>query len=343
MTLKSHEMSLVASGAGVVGLRAISRSAVAGGLVSIRPVRVGLCGTDLEIIGGTIDPDFILYPIVLGHEWSGVIEEIGPQVDSDLAVGDLVVVEGIVPCGHCRRCREGATNLCETKYEELGFTLDGAAGPRVVAPAELVHRIDPSVGADAAALIEPASVVYRALTRAPLRPAAKILVIGSGTIGLLAVQLVSLWTPASITMFDRRPEQLSLAMAAGATVFVSDAVELSDGYDVVIEAAGSAATVLIAIDRAKRGGTVVLLGYPGDGVETPVIIDNVINNDLLIVGSFAYTSSVWRDVVDLFNSGSLHLDFLVTHRFSMAEWEQAIDALRNASGPRAKVMLDLET
>jgi 2-desacetyl-2-hydroxyethyl bacteriochlorophyllide A dehydrogenase len=342
MNQNRSSQSLVASGAGVVGLQSIAPLPATPGTVVIRPVRVGLCGTDLEIIGGTIDPDFISYPIVLGHEWSGIIEELGDGVDGELAVGDLVVVEGIVPCGHCARCREGATNLCETKYDELGFTRNGAAGPSVVARAELVHRIEHSVGPDAAALIEPAAVVYRALRRAPLRPAARILVIGAGTIGLLAARLVSLWSPASITVLDRRAEQSDLAFTAGATAFASDAAELTGGFDVVIEAAGSAATVLIALAQAARGGTVVLLGYPGDGVTTPVAVDDVINNDLLIVGSFAYTSAIWREVVALLNSGRVSFDFLVTHRFAFAEWEQAIDALRGAQGARAKVMLELD-
>lgn len=342
MSQSNLQQSLVAFGAGVVGLRTSVTRPVVPGTVLIRPVRVGLCGTDLEIIGGTIDPDFISYPIVLGHEWSGVIEEIGASVDADLSVGDLVVVEGIVPCGHCSRCREGATNLCETRYDELGFTRDGAAGPTVLAPAELVHRVDHSVGADAAALIEPASVVYRALRRVPLRPAAKILVIGAGTIGLLAVQLVALWSPASVTVLDRRSEQSDLAFAAGATGFARDAGELAGGFDIVIEAAGSAATVLVAVAQAIRGGVVVLLGYPGDGVTTPVAVDDVINKDLIIVGSFAYTSSTWREVVALLNSGRVSFDFLITHRFAFADWERAIEALRGAQGARAKVMLELD-
>jgi 2-desacetyl-2-hydroxyethyl bacteriochlorophyllide A dehydrogenase len=342
MSVAGSASSLVASGAGAVGLAIRPTPVVVPGTILIRPVRVGLCGTDLEIIAGTIDPDFITYPVVLGHEWSGVVEEIAPDVTTDLSVGDLVVVEGVIPCGHCARCREGATNLCETSYDEIGFTRDGAVGPHVLAPHELVHRIDPAVGADAAALVEPASVVYRALRRVSPAPAAKVLVIGAGTIGLLATQLVSLWSPAVITVLDRRAEQGDLAARAGATEYVVSAEALATDYDIVIDAAGAVATVLIAIDHAKRGGTIVLLGYPGDGVTAPIVIDNVINNDLTLIGSFAYTSSIWREVVNLLNTGRLNLDFLVTHRFALENWPLAIDALRNTEGTRAKVMLDLD-
>jgi 2-desacetyl-2-hydroxyethyl bacteriochlorophyllide A dehydrogenase len=342
MTSLHSPESLVASGAGVVGLQSVPLPDLLPGTLLIRPVRVGLCGTDLEIIAGTIDPAFIAYPVVLGHEWSGIVEQIASDVATEVAVGDLVVVEGIIPCGHCARCREGATNLCETAYDEIGFTRDGAAGPLLRAPAELVHRVNPAVGADVAALVEPASVVYRALRRAHLRPATKVLVIGAGTIGLLAVHLVSLWSPSSITVLDRRSEQGELAALAGATRYVIDAEELDSDYDIVIEAAGAVPTVLAAVSQVKRGGTIVLLGYPGDGVTAPIAIDDLINNDLSVIGSFAYTSAIWREVVGLLNAGRLNLDFLVTHRFPLEQWDRAIDALSNASEARAKVMLSLE-
>jgi len=129
------------------------------GEVLIRPDVVGLCGTDLEIVAGQIDPVYTRYPLVLGHEWSGTV------VSADgaaLAPGTRVVAEGIVPCGHCARCRTGDTNLCAT-YDEFGFTRDGAATGAVAVAASLVHAIGPDVSAEDAALVEPAAVVYRAL------------------------------------------------------------------------------------------------------------------------------------------------------------------------------------
>ena len=335
-------LSLVAAGAGVIALVHQPSLTIAPASMLIRPVRVGLCGTDLEIIAGTVDADFVNYPVVLGHEWSGRVAEIAADVSSEICVGDLVVVEGVIPCGHCARCREGATNLCLSKYDEIGFTRAGAAAPLVLAPAELVHKVNDEVGPDAAALVEPASVVYRALCRVSPRPNARVLVIGAGTIGLLAVQLISLWSPASVTVFDRRTEQGDLAAQAGASEYLTSAETLADNYDIVVEAAGAVATVGIALSHAKRGGTIVLLGYPGDGVTVPIAIDDVINNDLSIIGSFSYTSSVWREVVHLLNSARVRFDFLVTHRFPLSNWHQATDALANATGARAKVMLDLD-
>ena len=115
------------------------------GEVLIRPTMVGLCGTDLDIVAGRIDPAYIRYPLVLGHEWSGTVaERPGPGADAPagegLTSGTRVVGEGIVPCGHCPRCRAGQTNLCLT-YDELGFTRDGAAAQFVVVQRSLVHPL----------------------------------------------------------------------------------------------------------------------------------------------------------------------------------------------------------
>ena len=110
-------------------------------------------------------------------------------------------------------------------------------------------------------------------------------------------------------------------------------------YDLVVEAAGTTDAVLSGLGAARRGGTVVLLGLPPHGATAAVPVDDVVNNDLVIRGSFGYTSSAWRDVVTLLNAGRLDLGFLVTHQFPLAEWEAALDTLRGSASPRGKVML----
>ena len=131
------------------------------GELLIAPVVVGICGTDLDIIDGTIDPAFVRYPIVLGHEWAGRVV----AGNRSIPAGARVVVEGLVPCGHCAECAAGATNRCQN-YDEFGFTRDGAAADLLVAPARLVHTLEPHVSWESGALVEPAAVVYRALDRA---------------------------------------------------------------------------------------------------------------------------------------------------------------------------------
>ena len=308
------------------------------GEVLIRPEVVGLCGTDLDIVAGRIDPAYIRYPLVLGHEWSGTVA--GPAGGDGLAPGTRVVGEGIVPCGHCPRCRAGQTNLCLT-YDELGFTRDGAAAGFVTVQRSLVHPLAPGVGAEDAALAEPASVVYRGLSGAAIAPGWRSLVVGDGTVALLAVRLLQLWSPAETVMLGRREGQAALAAQAGAARFETDSRAAGTGYDLVVEAAGSTDAVLSALAAARRGGTVVLLGLPPHGATAAVPVDDVVNNDLIIRGSFGYTSAAWREVVTLLNAGLLELGFLVTHRFPLTEWRAALDTLRGEASPRGKVMLTI--
>jgi L-iditol 2-dehydrogenase len=328
-------LALVVRAPGDVALEWRDAPVPAPGEVLIRPDVVGLCGTDLEIVAGQIDPAYTRYPLVLGHEWSGTVAG-----GAAFPAGTRVVAEGIVPCGHCARCRAGETNLCAT-YDELGFTRDGAAAGYVVVPAPLVHAVAPGVSAEDAALVEPASVVYRALAGSAVAPGCRALVVGDGTVALLAVRLLGLWSPGEIVMLGQREGQAGLAGVAGAARFETSPRAAGTGYDLVIEAAGSTDAVLTALAAARRGGSVVLIGLPAHGETAAVPVDDLVNNDLTVRGSFSYTSSAWRDVAGLLNSGRLRLGFLVTHRFGLRDWAAALDALRGPASPRGKVMLTI--
>ncbi len=313
------------------------------GELLVEPELVGLCGTDLEIIDGTIDPAYISYPVALGHEWTGIVAGASPLA------GKRVIVEGIIGCGHCVRCATGQANLCET-YDEIGFTRDGAAAGQILVPAVLAHPLDDSVAAQDAVLAEPAAVVLRALTKAGMSPGSRVLVIGDGTIALLSVMLARLWSPAQVAMLGLRGEQAELARLAGATTFgladsqAGDQPDAGpDGFDLVVEAAGAVSAVQAAVARVKRGGTVLLIGLPPHGDIVPLVADDLVNNDLTIIGSFSYTPESWRGVLALLNSGQLKPGLLITHRYPLAGWEQAVAVLRGAgAGPRGKVLLEIK-
>ena len=328
--------TLVVVRPGEVTVAARPAPVAASGQTLVKPDLVGLCGTDLEIIGGQVDPAFIRYPIGLGHEWTGIVTG-----DSPLA-GSRAVVEGIVACGHCARCARGETNLCET-YDEFGFTRDGAAAALVAVPSALVHPIDASVAAEDAVLTEPASVVYSGLSKAASRPGSRVLVMGDGTIALLAVYLLRLWSPAEVVQLGRRAEQAGLSARAGAARFEVAPESAGGGYDLVVEAAGTVEAAAVALTAARRGGTVLLLGLPPHGETVALCVDDVVNNELAIRGSFGYTAAAWRDIVRLLNAGLISPGFLVTHRFALDDWEQAVACLRGTEDPRGKVLLRIST
>ena len=309
------------------------------GEVVIRPAFCGVCGTDLELLRGDVDPAYVQYPLTLGHEWSGTVEAVGAGVD-DVATGDRCVAECIVPCGRCERCSAGETNVCEV-YDELGFTREGGASDQVLVPARLVHRLDDDVSLLDAALVEPSSVVLRALEKASPGRGVRVLVVGDGTIALLAALLVGLWEPGAVTMLGRRPAQADLAASLGVTEFATDDDSTERDFDVTIEAAVMPEAAVTAIEKARRGGTVVLLGLPPSGRTLELPADLLVNNDLTISASFGYTSGAWGRMAELVNEGRVRPGRIVTHRFPLEEYGLAFRALEHAEGPRGKIVLEI--
>ncbi|MGC2485890.1 MAG: alcohol dehydrogenase catalytic domain-containing protein [Acidimicrobiales bacterium] len=300
------------------------------GEVLVRPLLAGMCGTDLELIDGSIDPAYVRYPLVLGHEWVGqLVEDPGPTSTN-------VVVEGVIPCGACAGCVRGDTNLCET-YDEIGFTRAGAIAELISVPASLVHQLESSVALEDAVLVEPMAVVWRALTRFPLRAGLRVAIVGDGTIALLATHLIRLFSPARVTVVGRRNEQRSLALNAGADDFLTQSPD--DRFDLVIEAAGTAAAVESALGLCARGAMVILLGLPPHGTNVELAPDDLVNNDVVIQASFSYTRRSFREVVERLNAQELHPSFLITHRCDLDDAASAVRALRGTANeePRGKV------
>ncbi|MDX6539175.1 MAG: L-iditol 2-dehydrogenase, partial [Gaiellales bacterium] len=188
--------------------------------------------------------------------------------------------------------------------------------------------------------VEPTSVVMRGLEKAAPEPGQRVLVIGDGTIGLLAAHLAALWSPAEIVMLGRRPEQAELAKTIGATSFSTDD-RVAENFDLVIEAAGATAAVALAVQAARRGGRVLLLGLPPSGRMLALPADLLVNNDLTLAASFGYTSAAWSRVVQLLDAGRIQPGRIVTHRFALADYPAAFSALARADGPRGKVMLEI--
>jgi threonine dehydrogenase-like Zn-dependent dehydrogenase len=144
-------------------------------------------------------------------------------------------------------------------------------------------------------------------------------------------------------MLGARDEQRALADRARVDLFTTNPDDTDANYTLIIDAAGAVAATTHVLRSAARGGRIVLLGYPGQGTSAPLPVDDVINGDLLIIGSFSYTRQAWADVVTLLNSGSFDPGFLVTHRFSLDDYASAIQALRRPVGTRGKVLLEVST
>jgi 2-desacetyl-2-hydroxyethyl bacteriochlorophyllide A dehydrogenase len=304
----------------------------------IKPQAIGICGTDLEIMHNKMDPEYIRYPATIGHEWTGKVIEIGSNVKG-FDLGQRVVVEGLIPCQNCHECAIGATNRCLT-YDEIGFTRPGAGSEKVLIPARMAHKISEGVSIESAQLAEPTCVVTNAYTKANLAPGRKILIIGDGTIGLIAATLAKTFNPKFVHMLGLKEGQSDMAKRAGVDKFMTNWGE--EKYDFIFEAAGSIERLEESMDHMERGGTLLVLGYPGAGVKARFEVGKIINGDFNIIGAFASNHASWVKTVDLLNSGKLDLTYLVTHRYKLDEYQKAIETLSSNVSPRGKVSIVLD-
>ncbi|HLQ60232.1 MAG TPA: alcohol dehydrogenase catalytic domain-containing protein [Candidatus Acidoferrales bacterium] len=334
--------ALVVERPGVVHLSELSRPEPGPGEVLVEVAAAGICGSDLELLQGRRPAAYVRYPVVPGHEWAGTVVRAGSGV-TGLAPGDPVVAEGFRACGACDRCLEGRTNLCRAEYGETGFTHPGAFAEYVCVPARLIHRLPPGVNLEAAVLLEPAACVACGLLEVQLRPGLQVAVVGSGTLGLLAVALLRLASPARLTLVGSRAPRLALGRRLGCDevcdINRDDPVaSFGETFDLVFEAANRPEAAETALRLARRGGTVVLEGI--SGAASPAISADLITlKHLQVRGIFGASSSAWRWAVELFGGGLLPLGELVSHRFPLERFEAAFGALEDRSSGAVKVEL----
>jgi threonine dehydrogenase-like Zn-dependent dehydrogenase len=319
--------------------------------VVIRSRAVGICGSDVELYRGTRPADFCRYPVVPGHEWAGEVAAVGERV-RNLLPGTKVVAEGIVSCGACQNCRNGFTNLCEASYDELGFTRPGGMAEYVAVPARLVHPLPEAAPLDEAALLEPTAVVACAFLRASPHPGETVVVIGDGTIGLLAVQLASLFSPAALILLGSHDDRLALGQQFGATHTINTAhddpgpllrsLTGGRGADLVFEGGSRPKGVAQAFHLARRGGVVLLEGIAGAGAALQMESDLFVLKHLTVCGIFSANTAAWTYAVALFRAGLLHLAPLITHRFSPDTYQTALDTVTARAPGTLKVLVTHE-
>ena len=331
----------------VIALREIETPEPGPGEVRVRSVRAGVCRTDLDIVTGALDPRWVRFPVVPGHEWSGVVDSVGEGV-AGVELGGRVVCEGNIPCLSCPRCRAGDTHLCQS-YDAVGFTRGGGWGEFVVVPARILHVLPDHVSFDAAVLIEPGSCVVKALGRARIEPAETIGVVGVGAMGALTIRIARLRSPASIVAYGVRDEELELALALGADAVVNVAQADAEaetrrlaggGLDVVIETAGAVAAAELSTRLVREGGRLVLLGIAGQGQELTLPADRVPLRDLTVLGSVGYTTASWAQMVGLLRQRLVELDPIVTHRFPLDRYEDAFALMDDRQGVVARIVLE---
>jgi threonine dehydrogenase-like Zn-dependent dehydrogenase len=317
------------------------------GEARVRSVVAGVCRTDLDIITGALDTRWVRFPVIPGHEWSGVVDAVGEGVTL-VEPGQRVVCEGNIGCMSCPRCRAGDTHLCQ-RYDAVGFTRGGGWGEFVVVPARILHPLPDHASFEAAALVEPGSCVVKALSRARIEPAETVGVIGVGAMGALAIRIARLRSPATIVAYGLRDEELELARSLGADAVVNVAEQdaedetrrlVGGGLDLVVETAGAVPAVELSTRLVREGGRVTLLGIAGHDQQLALPADRLPLRDLTVIGSVGYTTAAWAHMVALLREGLVDLDPIVTHRFPLERFEDAFALMDERRGVVARIVLE---
>jgi L-iditol 2-dehydrogenase len=317
------------------------------GDVLVRVVAAGICGSDVELLNGERPPRFTRYPVQPGHEWTGVVERHGRGVGADgPEPGTPVVATGIRGCRTCDRCLAGETTLCERGYSETGFTEPGAFASYLTVPAHLLHAL-PVGAADpqSAALLEPAACVAGALLTPAvgLRPGLRVAVVGTGTLGLLAVQILAASSPRELVIVGPR-DGAQYGVTLGATSAIAtgtDAVQVADiGADLVLEASADPSAHRWALAAARPGGTVLVGGVPAAPAPgTADEMTDIVLRSLTVRGYAGATATAWRQTISLYQQGVLDLTAVVSHRLPLAEAAQAFALLRERAPGVRKILL----
>jgi 2-desacetyl-2-hydroxyethyl bacteriochlorophyllide A dehydrogenase len=309
------------------------------GEVVVAPRAVGICGTDLHIIDGEFPPS--PYPIVPGHEFSGEVVSLGPEV-TGLAVGDRVAVDPSLFCGRCTYCRRGRGNLCEN-WGATGDTVNGAFAEFVAVPAANAVAIPETMSWSSAAMVEPLSCVVHGLHRLAMPAGSELLVVGGGTIGLLLAQAAARSGATRVVVLEPDPARRELALKWGADAAAGTLDELmagrAYGFEYAIEATGVGAAAEAAVAGLCRGGTMLVFGVAEPRARLPLSQFSVYNDEITVLGSMAVLNS-FEPALALMASGAIAADAMVTHRFPLESFGEAVDAVRSRRGLKVQIIRD---
>lgn len=301
----------------------------------VRPEAVGVCGSDTAYYKvGRIGDYVVDGPIILGHEVSGQVVEVGSEV-TNVAVGDRVAIEPGTPCRDCRECMAGRYHLCPDLVFLATPPYDGALVERMAIDARNLYPIPDDMSYEEGALLEPLSVGIWGCRRANLQPGDEVLVTGAGPVGLLSAAVAAAFGAGTVTITDISDFRLGLANEMGFATERSD--HPTEGrFDVLLECSGAPGVLASGMRRLRPGGRAAMIGMSKEeAIGLPLSQLNVNELSLSLVNRYNHT---WPIAIELVSSGRVDVKPLVTHHFPL---EQAADALTLSSrvGDSVKAMV----
>ncbi len=307
----------------------------------------GICGSDIHGIDGASGRR--IPPIIMGHEASGIITEVGQNV-KEYSRGDRVTFDSTVYCGSCFYCRRGEINLCDNR-RVLGVSCDdyrrnGAHADYVSVPQHILYRLPESLSFEQAAMVEPCSVAFHAIERTPLSINDTVVVVGAGMIGLLVIQTLRAVGCGQIIAVDIESEKLELARQLGADIGLnSDKTDVTSeikritqdrGADVAFEVVGITPALKTALDSIRKGGALTLIGNVAPNVD--LNLQSVVVREITLYGSCA-SKGEYPACLDMIARGAINVDALISAVVPLSEGAQWFRRLYESEKGLFKVIL----
>ncbi len=305
--------------------------------VKIRVMSASICGTDIKI---EKDIQWTNAPVIVGHEFSGVVTEVGEEV-TNVKPGDRVIAETPSQiCGNCYFCNSGQSLMCKDRLS-IGYGVDGAMGEYIVIRDAVVHKIPDAVSFDEASLCEPlANGVHVCTDRVNIKEGDTVIVIGPGPIGLLCAQVAkSRGAVVTVAGIDQDSFRLDFAKKLGIDYAVNTmkedlrahAEKLSKGLgaDVVIEASGSAPGVKSGLAALRNGGTMVQIGLTHGDVA--IEWEMFPQREITVTGSFGHNWGCWERALKLIELGKVNVKAMISETLPLSQWEKGFEIARGTS------------
>jgi L-iditol 2-dehydrogenase len=291
--------------------------------VLVKVESVGICGSDVHYYKhGVIGPYVVENPIILGHELSGVITDVGIEVSRE-RIGTRVAVEPQRACDVCAQCKAGRYNLCPEIEFYATPPINGGFCEFVKIQSKFAFEIPSNISFDAAALIEPMSVCIWAAQKAQIVEGSTVLIAGAGPIGVVMAQVARAFGASDVVVTDVLEHRLNFVKKFGATRTVNTSTSSvgNEKFDVFVDACGVPSAVYAGIKSTGPAGRVLLVGLGSDDMNLPV--SHIQNNEIIVTGVFRYTNT-WPIAINFLATGKVNLDAIVTHHFGLEQVEEGL-------------------
>jgi len=310
----------------------------------VKVANVAICHTDVIIKSGKAG--HVRYPVIPGHEFSGVVESCGPGARY-IEPGDRVAVHTVIACGQCPSCRRGDTMSCN-HYDELGSKRDGGFAEYCAMPAKCLFKLPDHVSLAEGALMEPLANAVSVLRWARVGSGDRVVVIGPGPIGLLALQVARLAQPSALILVGTRDERLALGPALGATHIVNIRKEgatenlkqilRGKGADVVLECAGTRSSLELAMEIAGWRARIAVEGVFDQDEMVPISpYKLLLSRAASLIGINGWLTADFAHALDLLDRGLVNVKPLITHTFPIVEWQAAFTLITEHKSQALKV------